>query len=139
MSTPQAKADAKANKAAEKRELKAKADAEKRELKVKADAEKRELKALENQEKKAKADADKLAKKTADDMEYSDEYYENIPVSVTLDVTFTHTLTNIGFDILPAEVVKKILSFFDLSCSSFYEAQSKVPKTSGRSWGISKK
>lgn len=35
-------------------------------------------------------------------------------------------------------VVKKTLSFFDLSCSSFYEAQPHIPKTSGRSWGISK-
>ena len=35
-------------------------------------------------------------------------------------------------------VVKKTLSFFDLSCSSFYEAQPNIPKTSGRSWGISK-
>ena len=37
------------------------------------------------------------------------------------------------------EVVKKILSFFDLSCSTFYAAQSQIPKTTGREcWGIGK-
>ena len=72
---------------------------EKLEKKTKADAEKLE--------KKAKADAEKLAKIDADNVEYSDEYYENIPVSVTLDVTFTHTLTNISFDSLPPEIVIK--------------------------------
>jgi len=34
--------------------------------------------------------------------------------------------------------VKKTLSFLDLTCSSFFAAQSQIPKTSGRSWGISK-
>jgi hypothetical protein len=36
------------------------------------------------------------------------------------------------------QLVKKNLSFLDLSCSSFFAAQSQIPNTSGRSWGISK-
>ena len=79
--------------------IKVQINTEKQEKKAKADAEK--------QEKKAKADAEKLAKIDADNVEYSDEYYENIPVSVTLDVTFIHTLTNISFDSLPPEIVIK--------------------------------
>jgi hypothetical protein len=90
----QAKAIEKKAKAVEKQ---AKASAEKLERKAKA------------LEKKEKAAAEKLEKKIADEMEHSDEYYENIPVSVMLDVTFTHTLTDIRFDILSPEIIKKIL------------------------------
>jgi len=46
-------------------------------------------------------------KLVADETEYSDEYYETTQVSVTLDVTFTHTLTDIGFDNLPVEIITK--------------------------------
>lgn len=91
--------------------IKVQINTEKMEKKAKANAEKVEKKAKANAEKlaeKEKVAQEKLAKKIADDIEYSDEYYENIPVSVTLDVTFTHTLTDIGFDSLPAEIVKKI-------------------------------
>ena len=92
-------------------EKQAKAAAEKLEKKA-ASAEKLEKKAkaaAEKLEKKAKTAAEKLEKKIADEMEHSDEYYENIPVSVMLDVTFTHTLTDVRFDILSPEIIKKIL------------------------------
>lgn len=58
----------------------------------------------EKAEKKAQADIEKAEH----DMEHSDEYYANIPVSVALGITFTHTLTNIGFDDLPEDLLKKI-------------------------------
>jgi hypothetical protein len=62
------------------------------------------------------------------------------------DGYFTTTLSDvsslISFKInqeyYEGQLVKKILSFLDLTCSSFFAAQSQIPKTSGRSWGISK-
>ena len=82
---------------------KVKADAEKQAKKVKADAEK--------QAKKVKTDAEKQAKKVkadADELEYTDEYYENIPVSIILDVTFTHTIENFAFDGFSLESLTRI-------------------------------
>jgi hypothetical protein len=63
----------------------------------------------------------------------SDGYY-----STTLSNVCSLISSKIDQEYYGGEVVKKILSFFDLSCSSFCAAQSQVPKTSGRSWGISK-
>lgn len=91
--------------------IKVQFNTEKMEKKAKAYAEKMEKRAKVAQEKlaeKEKVAQEKLEKKISDDIEYSDEYYENIPVSVTLDVTFIHTLTNISYDSLPPEIVKKI-------------------------------
>lgn len=82
----------------------AEADAKKAQKIAEADAKKAQ--------KIAEADAKKAQKAEADaeeEIEYSPEYYENLPVSVTLDVTFTHTLSTFAFDDLPPETLKKIL------------------------------
>jgi hypothetical protein len=57
---------------------------------------------------KLQAAANKQAKIDAANIVHSDEYYELLPVSVLLDVTFTHTLINIGFDGLPPSAIQDI-------------------------------
>lgn len=63
----------------------------------------------------------------------SDGYF-----TTTLSDVSSLVSSKINQEYYGGELVKKILSFFDLSCSSFFAAQSQIPNTSGRSWGISK-